>query len=165
MITNVSNLLTYPHQTPVNFPVSICNWPSEKIRDLRVCYYPIPSLSYSWRESEVLSPKGRPDKANALAGRYFNSWIQAALRRLLSSWALAQRSTVGRMNNMKMMSKNIGNKAKGRISKRVFPENKARQIFRKTENFLPHNTHTYVSVGIISPLSLLLSLLLLRLLI
>ena len=27
---------------------------------------------------------------------------------------------------------NIGNKAKGRISKRVFQENKARQIFRKT---------------------------------
>ena len=26
----------------------------------------------------------------------------------------------------------VGNKAKGRISKRVFQENKARQIFRKT---------------------------------
>ena len=31
----------------------------------------------------------------------------------------------------------VGNKAKGRISKRVFQENKARQIFRKNEHFLP----------------------------
>ena len=29
----------------------------------------------------------------------------------------------------------VGNKAKGRISKRVFQENKARQIFRKKEHF------------------------------
>ena len=29
----------------------------------------------------------------------------------------------------------VGNKAKGRISKRLFQENKARQIFRKTKNF------------------------------
>ena len=29
----------------------------------------------------------------------------------------------------------VGNKAKGRISKRVFQENKARQIFRKNEHF------------------------------
>ena len=29
----------------------------------------------------------------------------------------------------------IGNKAKGRISKRVFQENKARQIFQKNEHF------------------------------
>ena len=38
----------------------------------------------------------------------------------------------------------VGNKAKGRISKRVFQENKARQIFRKNEHFLPPDTHTYV---------------------
>ena len=31
----------------------------------------------------------------------------------------------------------VGNKAKGRISKRVFQENNARQIFRKNEHFLP----------------------------
>ena len=31
----------------------------------------------------------------------------------------------------------IGNKAKGRISKRVFQENKARQVFRKTNISYP----------------------------
>ena len=31
----------------------------------------------------------------------------------------------------------VGNKAKGRISKRVFQENKARQIFRKTKISYP----------------------------
>ena len=41
----------------------------------------------------------------------------------------------------------VGNKAKGRISKRVFQENKARQIFRKNEHFLPPDTHTYVCVS------------------
>ena len=35
-----------------------------------------------------------------------------------------------------------GNKAKERISKRVFQENKARQIFRKTNIFLLSDTHT-----------------------
>ena len=30
----------------------------------------------------------------------------------------------------------VGNKAKGRISKQVFQENQARQIFRKTNNTL-----------------------------
>ena len=34
-------------------------------------------------------------------------------------------------------SQRVGNKAKGRISKRVFQGNKARQIFRKNEHFLP----------------------------
>ena len=38
----------------------------------------------------------------------------------------------------------VGNKAKGRISERVFQENKARQIFQKTNVFLPPDTHTYV---------------------
>ena len=32
----------------------------------------------------------------------------------------------------KLNNLNVSNKAKGRISKRVFQENKARQIFRKT---------------------------------
>ena len=41
----------------------------------------------------------------------------------------------------------VGNKAKGRISKRVFQENKARQIFRKNERFLPPDTHAYVCVS------------------
>ena len=36
----------------------------------------------------------------------------------------------------------VGNKAKERISKRVFQENKARQIFPKNEHFLPPDTHT-----------------------
>ena len=36
----------------------------------------------------------------------------------------------------------VGNKAKGQISKRVFQENKACQIFLKNEHFLPPDTHT-----------------------
>ena len=40
----------------------------------------------------------------------------------------------------------VGKKAKGRILKREFQENKARQIFRKNENFLPPDTHTYVCI-------------------
>ena len=36
------------------------------------------------------------------------------------------------------------NKAKGRISKRVFQDNKTRQIFRKNEHFLPPDTHTHI---------------------
>ena len=39
-------------------------------------------------------------------------------------------------------SHTVGNKAKGRISKRVFQENKARQIFPKNEHFLPPDTAT-----------------------
>ena len=34
-------------------------------------------------------------------------------------------------------NKFVGNKAKGRISKRSLEENKARQIFQKNEHFLP----------------------------
>ena len=49
----------------------------------------------------------------------------------------------------------VGNKAKGRISKRVFQENKARRIFRKTNIsyirfehfFLPPDTYVCVSEG------------------
>ena len=40
----------------------------------------------------------------------------------------------------------VVNKAKGRISKRVFQKNKARQIFRKTNISYP-DTHTYVCVS------------------
>ena len=43
------------------------------------------------------------------------------------------------------LSSFVGNKAKGRISKRVFQENKARQIFRKNEHFLPPDMHRYVA--------------------
>ena len=39
------------------------------------------------------------------------------------------------------------NKTKGRISKRVLPENKARQNFPKNKNFLRPDTHTYVCVS------------------
>ena len=41
----------------------------------------------------------------------------------------------------------VGNKAKGRISKRRQLENRPRQIFRKSEHFLQSDTHTYVSVS------------------
>ena len=41
-------------------------------------------------------------------------------------------------------SKLVGNKARGWISKRLFQENKARQIFRKNERFLSLDTRTYV---------------------
>ena len=39
--------------------------------------------------------------------------------------------------DFKHITKLVGNKAKGRISKRVFQENKARQIFRKTNISYP----------------------------
>ena len=41
----------------------------------------------------------------------------------------------------------IGNKAEGRTSKRVFQENKALQIFGKTNISYPPDTHTYVCVS------------------
>ena len=42
----------------------------------------------------------------------------------------------------------VGNKVKGRISKRIFQENKARQIFRKTNiSYLLIRTRTYVCVS------------------
>ena len=45
--------------------------------------------------------------------------------------------------NASFRSKFVGNKAKGGILKRVFQENKARQIFQKNEHFLPPDTLTY----------------------
>ena len=41
----------------------------------------------------------------------------------------------------------VGNKAKGRILKWVSQENKARQIFRKTNISYPPNTRTYMCVS------------------
>ena len=41
----------------------------------------------------------------------------------------------------------VGNKAKDRTSKRVFQENKARQIFRKNKHILPPVTQRYVCVS------------------
>ena len=41
----------------------------------------------------------------------------------------------------------FGSKTKGWISKRVFQENKAHQIFRKNEHFLRPDTDTYVCVS------------------
>ena len=41
----------------------------------------------------------------------------------------------GNQNTFQVTHFIVGNKAKGRISKRVFQENKARQIFRKTNLF------------------------------
>ena len=41
----------------------------------------------------------------------------------------------------------ISNKEKGRISKWVLQENKACQIFQKSEHFLPPDTYTHVSGG------------------
>ena len=40
------------------------------------------------------------------------------------------------------------NKAKGQISKRMFQENKVRQIFQKNEHFLPPDMHMYVLLKI-----------------
>ena len=40
----------------------------------------------------------------------------------------------------------VSNKAKGRISKRVFQKTKHAE-FSKNEHFLPHDTHTYVCVS------------------
>ena len=37
----------------------------------------------------------------------------------------------------------VGNKAKGRISKQVFQENKARQILRKKRTFLIPDIHPF----------------------
>ena len=42
----------------------------------------------------------------------------------------------------------VGNKAKGRIPKRVFQEGKGRQNFRETNiSYLLPDTHTYVCVS------------------
>ena len=38
----------------------------------------------------------------------------------------------------------VGNKAKGRISRRVFQENKLQPNFPENEHFLPPDMHTYV---------------------
>ena len=40
----------------------------------------------------------------------------------------------------------VGNKAKGRISKRVFQEKQSKPHFPKNEYFLPPDMHTYVWV-------------------
>ena len=49
---------------------------------------------------------------------------------------------------MTIKAKVVGNKAKGRILRRVFQENKARQIFRKTNISYPMiRTGTYVGVS------------------
>ena len=42
----------------------------------------------------------------------------------------------------------VGNKANGRISKRVFQENKARQIFRKTNISYPSNGKLHLLVAL-----------------
>ena len=57
--------------------------------------------------SEVLSPKDLPIKASLQTWRYFNLGNQAALQRMLPDCEHAQRSSVGPLNNMKMMSRNI----------------------------------------------------------
>ena len=45
------------------------------------------------------------------------------------------------------MDKFVGNMARVRISKRVFQENKARQIFRKTNISYPRYAHVHVRIG------------------
>ena len=51
------------------------------------------------------------------------------------------------LSSILMSRSNIrSNKAKGQISIRVFQQNKACQVFRKNENFLPPDTHTYVCI-------------------
>ena len=80
----------------------------------------------------------------------FNSNIPVLLRFVVFTWKPQSRfSTIGKFGeyfstfyvffkllplkspNFDKKCKFVGNKAKGRISKRVFQENKARQIFRK----------------------------------
>ena len=46
---------------------------------------------------------------------------------------------------MNVISYINSNNAKGRISKRVFQENKARQIFRKKKHFLAPDTHVWIT--------------------
>ena len=46
---------------------------------------------------------------------------------------------------MLILVENVGKNAKGRISKRVFQENKARQIFRKTNIYYPLIRYVCVS--------------------
>ena len=41
----------------------------------------------------------------------------------------------------------VGNKANGRFSRWVLQENKAHQIFKKNEHFLPPDTHTHTCVS------------------
>ena len=47
------------------------------------------------------------------------------------------------------MSLFVGNKARGRILKRVFQENKARQIFRKKNISNPPDAHMYVCISFV----------------
>ena len=50
---------------------------------------------------------------------------------------------------MLILVENVGKNAKGRISKRVFQENKARQIFRKTNIYYPLiRTRKYAYQGV-----------------
>ena len=46
----------------------------------------------------------------------------------------------------------VGNKAKRRISKRAFQENKAHQIFRKTNSYYPWYAHVRYRLSRIYPL-------------
>ena len=53
------------------------------------------------------------------------------------------------LQNLQRKEQLVGNKAKGRISKRVFQEDKARQIFRKTNISYPLiRTRTCVYQGV-----------------
>ena len=52
-----------------------------------------------------------------------------------------------RLSQVRYEQKFVDNKAKERISKWVFQENKARQIFQKTNIFLPPDMQTYVCVS------------------
>ena len=57
-------------------------------------------------------------------------------------WVLLTSRKIWRSNKLF-----VGIKAKGWILKQVFQENKARQVFRKHEHFLPPDTHTHVYVS------------------
>ena len=50
--------------------------------------------------SYVLSPKSQSIKASPQSRRYFNPGSHAVLRHILSDWARAQRSTVGRSRSI-----------------------------------------------------------------
>ena len=63
---------------------------------------------------------------------YFAFWIRTFCHISISIWLLVVKAGVA-----SSIAELVGNKAKGQISKQVFPENKARQIFWKTNISYP----------------------------
>ena len=69
---------------------------------------------------------------------------------------LCKKLLISKSANMEILTHTVVNKAKGRISKRLFQENKARQILRKTNCSYPlTRTRTYVQCSFFRKFSLL----------